>query len=101
MYCKVLLYGDLQGVGLTRSDLCLSIWISMNRFSQDSSCDVKVSCAMNVLKFQFGRFQKIITHTSRSMLAVNPRKVQSTIGMVKSHCLSNCRRFEKGMNRLT
>ena len=25
MYCKVSLYGDLLGVGLTRSDLCLSM----------------------------------------------------------------------------
>ena len=87
--------------GLTRSDLCLSIWISMKRFSQDSSCDVNVNCAMNVLKFQLGRFQKIITRTSRSIWATSPRKVQSTIGIVKSHCLSNWRRFGKGMDRLT
>ena len=101
MYCKVLLYGDLLGVGLTRSDLCLSIWISTNRFSQDSSCDVNVSCAMNVLKFRFGRFQKIVTRTSRSIWAASPRKVQIMIGIVKSHCLSNCRRLLKGMDRLT
>ena len=66
-YCKVSLYGDLPGVGLTRLDLCLSMWTSMNRFSQDSSCDVNVNCAMNVLKFRFGRFQKIVTRTSRSI----------------------------------
>ena len=100
-YCKVLLYGDLPGVGLTRSDHCLSIWTSMNRFSQDSLCDVNVNCAMNVLKFRFGRFQNIVTRTSRSMWAVKPRKVQSMIGKVKSHCLSNWRRFWKGMDRLT
>ena len=73
----------------------------MNKFSQDSSCDVSVNCAMNVLKFRFGRFQKIVTRTSRSMCAANPRKVQSIIGMVKSHFLSNCRRLLKGMDRLT
>ena len=101
MYCKVSLYGDLLGVGLTRSDLCLSMWTSMNRFSQDSSCDVNVNCAMNVLKFRFGRFQKIVTRTSRSMCAASPRKVQSMIGIVKSHFLSNCRRLLKGMDRLT
>ena len=101
MYCKVSLYGDLPGVGLTRSDRCLSMWISMNRFSQDSSCDVNVNCAINVLKFRFGRFQKIVTRTSRSICAANPRKVQSMIGMVKSHFLSNCRRLLKGMDRLT
>ena len=61
----------------------------MNKFSQDSSCDVNVNCAMNVLKFRFGRFQKNVTRTSKSMCAVNPRNVQSKIGMVKSHCLSN------------
>ena len=99
-YCKVSLYGDLPGVGLTRSDLCLSMWISTNRFSQDSSCDVNVSCAMNMLKFRFGRFQKIVTRMSRSICAANPRKVQSIIGIVKSYCLSNCRRFWKGMDRL-
>ena len=64
---RVSLYGDLPGVGLTRSDLCLSMWTSMNKFSQDSSCDVNVSCAMNVLKFRLGRFQKIVTRTSRSI----------------------------------
>ena len=95
------LYGDLPGVGLTRSDLCLSMCTSMKRFSQDSSCDVNVSCAMNVLKFWFRRFQKIVTRTSRSMCAANPRKVQSIIGIVKSHYLSNCRQFWKGMDRLT
>ena len=73
----------------------------MNRFSQDSLCDVNVNCAMNVLKFRFGRFQKIVTRTSRSMCAAKPRKVQRMIGIVKSHCLSNCRRFGKGMDRLT
>ena len=100
MYCKVSLYGDLPGVGLTRSDLCLSMWTSMNRFSQDSSCDVNVNCAMKVLKFRFGRFQKIVTRTSRSMCAASPRKVQRMIGIVKSHFLSNCRRLLKGMDRL-
>ena len=100
-YCKVSLYDDHPGVGLTWSDLCLSMCTSMNKFSQDSSCDVNVSCAMNVLKFRFGRFQKIVTRTSRSIRATSPRKVQSTIGIVKSHCLSNCRRFWKGMDRLT
>ena len=99
-YCRVSLYGDLPGVGLTRSDLCLSMWMSTKRFSQDLSCDVNVICAMNVLKFRFRRFQKIVTRTSRSMWAANPRKVQSMIGIVKSHCLSNCRRFGKGMDRL-
>ena len=79
----------------------LSMWTSMNRFSQDSSCDVNVNCAINVLKFRFGRFQKIVTRTNRSMWAANPRKVQSMIGIVKSHCLSNWRRFWKGMDRLT
>ena len=39
----------------------------MNKFSQDSSCDVNVNCAINVLKFRFGRFQNIVTRTSRSM----------------------------------
>ena len=61
----------------------------MNKFSQDLSCDVNVNCAINVLKFQFGRFQKIVTQTSRSIQVTSPRKVQSTIGIVKSHCLSN------------
>ena len=94
------LYGDLPGVGLSQSDLCLSMWISMNKFSQDLSCDVNVNCAMNVLKFRFGRFQKIVTRTSRSMRAASPRKVQIIIGIVKSHCLSNWRRLLKGMDRL-
>ena len=96
----MLLYGDLPGVGLTRSDLCLSIWISMKRFSQDLLCDVNVNCAMNVLKFRFGRFQNIVTRTRRSIWAASPRKVQSIIGIVKSHCLSYWRRFWKGMDRL-
>ena len=100
-YCKVSLYGDLPGVGLARSDLNLSIWISMKISSQDSSCDTNVNCAMNVLKFRSGRFQKIVTRTSRSIRAASPRKVQSMIGIVKSHCLSNCRRLLKGMDRLT
>ena len=100
MYCKVLLYGDLPGVGLTRSDLCLSIWISTKRFSQDSLCDVNVNCAMNVLKFRFRRFQNIVTRTRRSIWAASPRKVQSIIGIVKSHCLLYWRRFWKGMDRL-
>ena len=95
------LYGDLPGVGLTRSDLCLSIWTSMNRFSQDSLCDVNVNCAMNVLKFRLGRFQNIVTRTSRSIWATSPRKVQSIIGILKSHCLLNWRRFWKGLDRLT
>ena len=73
----------------------------MKRLSQDSSCDVNVNCAMNVLKFRFGRFQNIVTCTSRSIWATSPRKVQSIIGIVKSHCLSYCRRFWKGMDRLT
>ena len=73
----------------------------MKRFSQDLSCDVNVNCAMNVLKFRFGRFQKIITRTRRSICATSPRKVQSIMGTVKSHCLSYCRRFWKGMDRLT
>ena len=80
--------GDLPGVGLAWSDLSLSIWISMNRFSQDSSCDVNVSCAMNVLKFWLGRFQKIVTRMSRLIWAISPRKVQIMIGIVMSHCLS-------------
>ena len=61
------LIGDLLGVGLTRSDLSLSIWMSMKRFSQGSLCDVNVNCAMNVLKFQLGRFQKIVTRMSKSI----------------------------------
>ena len=73
----------------------------MNKFSQDSLCDVNVNCAMNVLKFRFGRFQKIVTRMSRSIWAASPRKVQSIIGIVKSHCLSYWRRFWKGMDRLT
>ena len=68
--------------------------------SQDSSCDMNVNCAINVLKFRFGRFQKIVTRTSRSMRAASPRKVQRTNGIVKSHRLSNCRRLLKGMDRL-
>ena len=94
------LYGDLPGVGLARSDLSLSMWRSMKMSSQDSSCDANVSCAINVLKFRFGRFQKIVTRTTRSMCAASPRKVQRIIGIVKSHFLSNCKRLLKGMDRL-
>ena len=97
----MLLIGDLPGVGLARSDLSLSIWISMKRFSQDSLCDVNVNCAMNVLKFRLGRFQNIVTCMSRSIWATNPRKVQIMIGIMTSHCLSYWRRFWKGMDRLT
>ena len=61
------LIGDLPGIGLTRSDLSLSMWISMKRFSQDSSCDVNVNCAIYVLKFRLGRFQKIVTRMSKSV----------------------------------
>ena len=95
------LIGDLPGVGLTRSDLSLSIWISMKSASQFSSCDVSVNCAINVLKFWLGRFQNIVTRMSRSICPINPRRAQMVAGIVKSHCLSYCRRFWKGMDRLT
>ena len=64
MCCKVSLIGDLPGVGLAWSDLSLSMWISMKSASQFSSHDVNVNCAMNVLKFQLGRFQNIVTRMS-------------------------------------
>ena len=95
------LIGDLPGVGLTRLDLSLSMWMSMKRFSQDSLCDVNVNCAINVLKFRLGRFQKIITRMSKSICATSPRNVQMIIGIVMSHCLSYWRRFWKGIDRLT
>ena len=99
--CKVSLIGDLLGVGLTRSDLSLSIWISMKSASQFSSCDVNVNCAINVLKFRLGRFQNIVTWMSRLICPINPRRAQMAAGMTMSHCLSYCRRFWKGMDRLT
>ena len=99
--CKVSLIGDLLGVGLARSDLSLSIWISMKSASQFSSRDVKVNCAINVLKFWLGRFQNIVTRTSRSICPINPRRAQMAAGMTISHCLLYCRRFWKGMDRLT
>ena len=101
MCCKVSLIGDLPGVGLTRLDLSLSIWISMKSASQFSLCDVNVNCAMNVLKFRLGRFQNIVTRMSRSICPINPRRAQMVAGMTMSHCLSYCRRFWKGMDRLT
>ena len=99
--CKVSLIGDLLGVGLARSDLSLSIWISMKSASQFSSCDVNVNCAMNVLKFRLGRFQNIVTRMSRSICPINPRRAQMVAGITMSHCLLYCRRFWKGMDRLT
>ena len=99
--CKVSLIGDLPGVGLTRSNLSLSIWISMKSASQFSSCDVSVNCSIKVLKFQLGRFQNIVTRMSRSICPINPRRAQMAAGIVKSRCLSYCRRFWKGMDRLT
>ena len=101
MYCKVSLIGDLPGIRLVRSDLSLSIWISMKSASQFSSRDVSVNCAMNVLKFRLGRFQNIVTRMSRSICPINPRRGQMAAGMTISHCLSYCRRFWKGMDRLT
>ena len=73
----------------------------MKSDSQFSSCDVNVNCAMKVLKFRLGRFQKIVTHMRRSIFPISPRKVQMMAGMTMSHCLSNCRQFWKGMDRLT
>ena len=87
----MLLIGDLPGVGLTRSDLSLSIWISMKRASQFSSHDVNVNCAINVLKFRLGRFQNIVTCMSRSIRPINPRRAQMAAGMTMSHCLLYCR----------
>ena len=89
--CKVSLIGDLPGVGLTWLDLSLSIWISMKGASQFSSRDVNVNCAINMLKFQLGRFQNIVTHMSRSICPINPRRVQMVAGITISHCLSCCR----------
>ena len=97
----MLLIGDLLGVGLAQSDLSLSMCKSMKRLSQFSSCDVNVNCAINVLKFRLGRFQKIVTQMRRLICPINPRKVQMMAGMTMSHCLSNCRQFWKGMDRLT
>ena len=99
--CKVSLIGDLPGVGLTRSDLSLSMWISMKSASQFSSRDVNVNCAINVLKFWLGRFQNIVTRMSRLICPINPRRAQMVAGITMSHCLSYCRRFWKGMDRLT
>ena len=98
---KVSLIGDLPGVGLAQLDLSLSMWISMKSASQFSSCDVNVNSAINVLKFQLGRFQNIVMQMSRSICPINPRRAQMVAGIVKSHCLSYCRRFWKGMDRLT
>ena len=95
------LIGDLPGVGLALSDLSLSMWISMKSASQFSSHDVNVNCAINVLKFRLGRFQNIVTHMRRSICPINPRRVQMVAGMTMSHCLLYCRRFWKGMDRLT
>ena len=95
------LIGDLPRVGLTRLDLSLSIWISMKSASQFSSCDVNVNCAINVLKFRLGRFQNIVTRMSRSICLINPRRAQMVAGITMSHCLLYCRRFWKGMDRLT
>ena len=99
--CKVLLMGDLTGVGLAQSDLSLSMWISMKSTSQFSSCDVSVNCAIKVLKFWLGRFQNIVTRMSRSICPINPRRAQMVAGITISHCLSYCKRFWKGMDRLT
>ena len=95
------LIGDLLGIGLAQSDLSLSMWISMKSASQFSLRDVNVNCAINVLKFQLGRFQNIVTHMRRSICPINPRRAQMVAGMTMSHCLSYCRRFWKGMDRLT
>ena len=100
-YCKVSLIGDLPGVGLAWSDLSLSMWISMKSASQFSLCDVNVNCAINVLKFRLGRFQNIVTWMRRSICPINPRRAQMVAGMTMSHCLLYCRRFWKGMDRLT
>ena len=91
--CKVSLIGDLPGVGLTRLDLSLPIWISMKSASQFSLCDVNVNCAINVLKFWLGRFQNIVMRMSRSICPINPRRAQMAAGMAISHCLSYCRWF--------
>ena len=94
---KVSLIGDLPGVRLA-----LSMWISMKSASQFSLRDVNVNCAMNVLKFWLGRFQNIVvTRMSRSICPINPRRAQMAAGMTMPHCLSYCRRFWKGMDRLT
>ena len=99
---KVLLIGDLPGVGLAQLDLSLSMWISMKSASQFSLRDVNVNCAMNVLKFWLGRFQNIVvTRMSRSICPINPRRAQMAAGMTMSHCLLYCRRFWKGRDRLT
>ena len=99
--CKVSLIGDLPGVGLAQSDLSLSTWISMKSASQFSSRDVNVNCAINVLKFRLGRFQNIVTCMSRLICPINPRRAQMVAGITMSHCLLYCRRFWKGMDRLT
>ena len=100
-YCKVSFIGDLPCVGLTRLDLSLSMWISMKSASQFSSCDVNVNSAINVLKFQLGRFQNIVMRMRRSICPINPRRAQMAVGITVSHCRSYCRRFWKGMDRLT
>ena len=85
---KVLLIGDILGVGLTWLDLSLSIWISMKSASQFSSREVNVNCAINGLKFRLGRFQNIVTRMSRSICPINPRRVQMVAGITMSHCRS-------------
>ena len=73
----------------------------MKGASQLSSRDVNVNCAINVLKFRLGRFQNIVTRMSRLICPISPRIAQMVAGMTMSHCLSYCRRFWKGMDRLT
>ena len=73
----------------------------MKSASQFSLRDVNVNCAINVLKFRLGRFQNIVTRMRRSICPINPRRAQMVAGMIMSHCLLYCRRFWKGMDRLT
>ena len=88
MCAREALIGDLPGVGLTWSGLSLSIWISMKSDSHSSSCDVNVNCAMNVLKFRLGRFQNMVRWMRQFIWDASLRNAKTTIGIMKSHCLT-------------
>ena len=53
--------GDWARIGLFQSSHSLSMCRSMNSVSHSSSSDVIENCAINVFKFQLGRFQNIVS----------------------------------------
>ena len=62
--------GDWARIGLFQSSHSLSMCRSMNSVSHSSSSNVIENCAINVFKFQLGRFQNIVSQKSRDIWAV-------------------------------